>query len=103
MALPEVLKEKYKENIKPTLDEVAEAMKVLSYHKEATKADRVALKAEKFRELSEKRLAKILKSLKTFGNLSRSQYSYTQEQNQSIFNRLTDAVVNCQKKFAKRF
>ena len=58
-------------------------------------------KASKFKELAVKRTNKVLKSIAGLGNLSSSNYAYTEEQAAKMIAALKGAVAELETRFAK--
>ena len=55
---------------------------------------------EKFKELAEKRVVRVIKDIRLIGNLAnRSNYSYTNDQVAKIIKALEDEVTHLKKKF----
>lgn len=59
-------------------------------------------KADKFKRLATKRVTRANKCIDLIGNLSTSQYEYTQEQVDTIVQTLSEHINSVQDRFAKR-
>jgi len=55
---------------------------------------------EKFKELAEKRVSRVLKDIKLIGNLSnKTNYSYTEQDSKKIYNALRKAIDEMKARF----
>jgi len=56
---------------------------------------------EKFKELAEKRVSRVLKDIKLIGNLSnKTNYSYTEQDSKKIYNALRKAIDEMKARFS---